>query len=207
MTGLKKILARALEAKQDEICAHIEKVQNEGRTTGIEAAFAKAFRAELTGKIECEQPLSIINTESYWKDRTTGRLDCYLPDGQTAFEFKAARLPRRHSDSVSGALYDIGQLVADYLRLSRAKRLEAGYIIAFVYGPLVSDAQSPGKLYRIFHNQMFVDFNVAKGDGQIDGRRIERRAYRELEWDTGWGKAKAPEWATAVKVGAMREIG
>jgi hypothetical protein len=83
---------------------------------------------------------------------------------------------------VSGARYDIGQLVADYLRLSRAKRLEAGYVIAFVYGPLVSDAQSPGKLYRTFHNQMFVDFNVAKGDGQIDGRSIERAAGSWHRW-------------------------
>jgi hypothetical protein len=47
--GWKKTLARALEAKQAEICAHIEKAQNEGRTTGIEAAFAKAFGAELIG--------------------------------------------------------------------------------------------------------------------------------------------------------------
>jgi hypothetical protein len=207
MDWLKPKLVRALEVRQAEICAHIENVQAKCLTTAIEAVFVNAFESELkSARIKREVQLDVIRTKSYYEGRKTGRLDCYLPDLRTAFEYKAVRLPRRHSNCLSGARYDIGQLLADYLRLSRARNLEAGYVIAFVYGPLVSDAQSPGKLYRTFHNQMFVDFNVADGDSKIASRGIVRQAFRKLKWDTGWGTARAPTWAMAVKVGSLGAI-
>jgi hypothetical protein len=213
LSTLKKLVARALDAKQGEICAHIEKVQNEGHSGGIEAAFAEAFEAELLCiKIEREQPLSVIKTHSYYPHPKTGRyleggrLDCYLPEKGTAFEYKAVRLPRRHSDNVGGALYDIGQLASDYLRLNRAGKLKFGYVIAFVYGPLVLDAQSPGKLYRAFHNQMFVDFSVAKDDNQEDLTRHRRQAGRDLTWDSAYGSGRPPTRVGVVKVGRLGAI-
>jgi hypothetical protein len=207
LSVVKQIVSGALMAKQDEICTHIKTIQNEGRRKGIEAAFARAFEAERPhANILRQRPPAAIDTESYYPGRKGVLLDCFLPDLCVALEYKAVRLPRQHSDNVSGALYDIGQLASDYLRLNRARKLKFGYVIAFVYGPLVLDAQSPSKLYRTFHNQMFVDFSVAKDneDECLTKHRLE--ACKDLTWDSAHGESRSPEWVGAVKVGSLGAI-
>ena len=126
MPVLKRLVKHALQVRHGEICTHIKMIQHEGRRKGIESAFARAFEAEPSGtKIEHETPLSVIQTKSYYPGRPDGKVDCYLSGECTAFEYKAVRLPRQHSDSAGGALYDIGQLASDYLRLNRARTLNS----------------------------------------------------------------------------------
>ena len=110
------------------------------------------------------------------------------------------------AETGGGALYDIGQLASDYLRLNRAGNLDYGYVIAFVYGPLVLDAQTVGRLYRTFYNQLFVDFSVAKYNKQEDLTRYRRAACRKLAWDKAYGCNALPGRVSAIEVGSLGAI-
>ncbi|RVU03812.1 hypothetical protein EOE18_14670 [Novosphingobium umbonatum] len=77
---------------------------------------------------------------------------------EVGMEFKAVRMPRKKAN----CLFDISQLSSDYLRLANAKKLAAGWVVAFVYGPMVDDATSGADLMRRFQNQMYVECQTAK---------------------------------------------
>jgi hypothetical protein len=209
---VRRLVERALTTKQARICAHIEKVQCDGHRSGIESEFARAFEQELSGTTINRPKLCAIETTSYYPGRRGGTLDCHIPgDGTTpgrgtALEYKAVRLPRNYSDSVGGALYDMGQLTSDFLRLARAKRLEFGYVIAFLYGPLVRDTGSPGKLYRAFHNQMFVDFSVSNDQKDQAFTPDRRWACRRLGWNSARGGSKVPDGVKAIQHGSLGAV-
>ena len=126
---------------------------------------------------------------------------------ETAIECKVARLPRQHQNGPAGARYDIGPLVADYLRLRDATELRAGYIIIFVYGPLVADAQSDGKLYRLFHNQMAVDLQIAREHEEEYFNPILTEAYEELGWDQVYASGTPPRGFKATKIESLVHSG
>lgn len=170
-------LRRALVGDGYLLCKHIETVQDEGRYTGIEAQFEASLLRAL--KLDPNRPrlkVDDIGTTNAYPGRSKGFIDFVIRDNagapDTAFEFKAVRMPRRKSWG-KGVRFDQYQIVCDYLRLREAKLCNAGWIVAFVYGPLVRDAQTDGELYRSFHNQMALDTRL--GD-EVDPLRPSRNS-------------------------------
>lgn len=197
---VRRHLDLALKVHGQSISAHIADVVERNRTTGIENAFAKALHSqfECTGiQFETELSTDSVGVKQRYQGRIGGRVDCLVPEGATAFEYKAARLPR----SKSSPKFDLGQIVADYMRLRSGKKLENAYIIVFLYRPLVSASSSSGSLYRRFQNQMFIDQDLAKQADLLTA--AESRAVAKLSWNRAWGGAQPPAFATAVRHGGI----
>lgn len=131
---------------------------------GFEKLFANSFTSTLDpASFRTEVSLSELGGVQRMRASSRGAIDCVLHPA-TGLEFKAVRMPRKASSGQKGALYDVGQLTADFMRLEDCKKLAGGWVIAFVYGPTVIDCRSDGELYRAFHNQMFVDAEVGRRD-------------------------------------------
>ncbi|MBB4437367.1 MULTISPECIES: hypothetical protein [Rhizobium] len=200
LSKLRTHLDQALQANAEAIKAHITNVLQQGRTTGIEAAFASAFHKQLNSKrINWKPELSLddVGVEQRYHGRTRGRVDCLIAGSATALEYKAVRMPRMQPSPK----FDLGQILADYMRLASGTGLEYAYLVIFMYGPIASDCSSPGSLYRRFHNQMFVDQDLARQTNQLSGAEAE--ATVQLGWDKAWGKAQPPEFAAAALRGEI----
>jgi hypothetical protein len=194
---LKEHVSSAINAHRKEIRDHLLTVLARGKTTGIEGIFSAALNTELKGKgvnFRTELSLGEVGVRQFYEGRARGRVDTFLPDSRTAFECKAVRLPREKSSPK----FDLGQLLADYLRLRSGSSLGYGYLVIFVYGAVVGEASSPGSLYRRFHNQMFVDQDLARQTGSLSRDEIE--AVNELEWNRAWGSSHPPTYAAAIAV-------
>ncbi|ARM88124.1 hypothetical protein RHEC894_CH01811 [Rhizobium sp. CIAT894] len=193
-------LDQALQANAEAIGAHIDSVLQQGRTTGIEAAFAGAFHKQLDSKRidwKPELPLNVVGVDQRYHNRTRGRVDCLIAGSATALEYKAVRMPRTQPSPK----FDLGQILADYMRLSSGARLEYAYLVIFFYGPIVSDCSSPGSLYRRFHNQMFVDQELSRQTDQLSA--AEEEAIVHLGWEKAWGESQPPEFAAAALRGEI----
>ncbi len=202
LSDLRDALGRAMSISEDEICKHIADVEAEKRAGGIERVFADAFHKQLpSGSFYSEVPVGQIGAKNYWEERIGGRVDCSFPEIGVALEYKAVKMPRRKSD----CLFDVGQLVKDYLRLRNAEKLECGFVVVFVYGNAIKEI-SLQRLYQEFHNQMFVDVSIARDKGLIDLRDIEGRAIRELGWVSAWPEAKPPESIFVTKSGPIGAV-
>ncbi|AHF86720.1 hypothetical protein RLEG3_18685 [Rhizobium leguminosarum bv. trifolii WSM1689] len=200
LSKLRTHLDQALQANAEAITAHITNVLQQGRTTGIEAAFAGAFHKQLDSKginWKPELPLDVVGVEQRYHDRTRGRVDCLIGASATALEYKAVRMPRTQPSPK----FDLGQILADYMRLASGASLEYAYLVIFLYGPIVSDCSSPGSLYRRFHNQMFVDQELARQKKQLSA--AEEEAIVHLGWEKAWGKPQPPEFAAAALRGEI----
>ncbi len=201
---VKTALARGLAKHENAILNHIKSVERRGRTSGIELVFSRAFESQFSNaEYKRGVPLKKVGARQFCPDTKRGFIDCYFQAAKTAFEFKAVRLP---PSAPQNALFDIGQLSTDYLRLSRASRLCQGYVVIFVYGPLLP-ASSLSRLYQLFHNQMFVDFTIASDRGDLKPlkRKAQRKAFRELGWNAACGECKTPSYVAVVngKIGAI----
>ncbi|WP_158686911.1 hypothetical protein [Rhizobium leguminosarum] len=188
-------LDQALQANAEAICSHIKTVMQHGRTTGIEAVFAGAFHEQLDSKRidwKPELPLHVVGVEQRYHNRTHGRVDCLIAGSATALEYKAVRMPRVQSSPK----FDLGQILADYMRLRSGSGLDYAYLVIFFYGPIVSDCSSPGSLYRRFHNQMFVDQELARQTNQLSAD--EEEAIVDLRWAKAWGEPQPPKFAAAA---------
>lgn len=98
---------------------------------GIEGIFTTALNTELARKdvkFQSEAPMDRVGVRQFYEGRTKGRVDTFLPNSRTAIESKAVRLPRQKSSPK----FDLGQLLADYLRL-RSGSLKYAYLVIFVY--------------------------------------------------------------------------
>lgn len=203
---LAKAIKEVLAEQAASICAHVDAQAEIRRSGGIEAIFAKPLLERLRGrgfKVATERPVEEIGSRTFFETRGRGQVDAVFEgDVRTAAEFKAVRLPRNKND----ALFDLGQLTADYLRLSRASAIDQGYLVVFVYGGLVEDAASAASLWRSFHNQMFVEFEIAKLEGRLADRPDVLRAAHELDWSSVCAKAKIPTHGRAVAAGRIGAI-
>ncbi|MDW9483171.1 hypothetical protein GOB57_31625 [Sinorhizobium meliloti] len=200
---IRKHLDLALKVHGQSISAHIANVVERNRTTGIENAFASALHSqfECAGiQFKTELSTDAVGVKQRYQGRIGGRVDCFVPEGATAFEYKAARLPR----SKSSPKFDLGQIVADCMRLRSGNRLREAYIVVFLYGPLISASSSSGSLYRRFHNQMFIDQDLAKQADLLTP--AESKTVANLSWNRAWGGAQPPEFATAVRHGDIGAV-
>jgi hypothetical protein len=206
MFGVKATLKRALTANHDTFCTRIAGLEK-GRITGLEAAFAQAFESQLPAStiIERRVPPSIIKSRSYPSSRVAKWFDCYLSATSCALEYKVMRIPRRVHSGVGGARYDVSQLTDAYLRLRHAGHLAHGYLVVFVYGPVVAETATIGGLYRAFHNQLYLDLSVAKETSQLS-LKTEGLAFRELGWDCAWGAASVPKGVSVTKEQSLAAV-
>lgn len=146
---LKRALNQALRAEQRSIA----KMLKDGQLQGLEKRCADAFCAALPkGTSRREVDLNEVGGRQLFADKKRGSLDCLLEASRLGIEFKTMRLPRVKGMGQAGALYDVGQLTADYARLADATNLNGAWVIAFLYGPGVAAASSDGELYRMVHN-------------------------------------------------------
>lgn len=107
-----------------------------------------------------------------------GRVDIVV--GDHGVELKVMRMPRLGS-SPNQALYDLGQLANDALKLRSAKKIRSGELVLLLRGPLVEDLGGTGTLYRELHNRLFVDFAASKAYGELRADRIAREPARKQE--------------------------
>lgn len=138
-----------------DLKCEIKKVQN-GEIDRLEGFFEQAIRKQLRIEGNHRCTLKEAGTQNFTKGRKGGWIN--LVHEQCGFEFKVVRLPRWRSN----LLYDVGQLGADFMRLRFATGLDAGWIVAFLYGPLVDDSKSGGRLLRSFSNAMFLDHVLSR---------------------------------------------
>lgn len=160
------------------IVSHIDAVQAEEKYTDIEKTFSRYFVSALEdAHTECRG--SDLGVGAAYKGRQSSRFDIALGKSRrgpfhTAFELKAVRMPRRNE---KGLLFDIGQIDVDFRKLQGAE-ISSGWIVAFVYGPLVDDCRTDGELLRLFHRQMFVDVSLCSQKQR--NHRIE--CFESLGW-------------------------
>lgn len=208
-TDLKRALKQALKSDHRTIA----KMAHDGQLQGLEKRCADAFCAALpTGASQREVDLRDVGGRQLIAGKTRGILDCLITAGPSGIEFKTMRLPRAKGVGQAGALYDIGQLTADYARLADAKKLQGGWVVAFLYGPQVNAAASDGELYRMVHNQLFVDAEIARRDPDGDQwaggdhRKHQRRALRLMGLDKPHPGNSQPPDAFAVKEGELGAV-
>jgi hypothetical protein len=179
---LKDTIQSALFDNIDDIVGWIDDQDSIEKTGGIEAVFSNAVVARLPIDRRCEVDLSEIGAASAIRDRHKGRLDCFIPSLDAALEFKAVRLPRRKSKGLKGARFDIGQIVADY------------------------HASSSKELMRIFHNQMYVDLMIARGDNQYSKKEKIWESFEAMGWHKPMANIEKSKNAFAIKVSSVGAI-
>lgn len=199
---LKRAIKSALVRDGDAILRHIRGLQD-GRYTGIESEFEKALLRELGIQRNVRVTCRAIGSRNYFPGRSAGTVDLVLDEatGRVAFEFKAVRMPRKKAD----CCFDVSQLTSDYLRLARATKIDAGWIIAFVYGPLVVDSTNDRDLLTLFRNQMFVETRLSLESKRLQEScgRLHVQAARKMGWDNPLERALLTdvEFAVLVKMG------
>lgn len=202
-------IAQATEASLRRDGADIQRWINSlsaSRTTGIESCFGASLNAELERRgfsLLTEQPLSVIGTRQFYAERRRGRIDLVIQvngEPECAAEYKAIRIPRKKG----GPLFDIGQLAADFLRIQYADRIRQGFIIAFVYGPGVREAEAD--LWKAFHDQMYRDVDRALVRGTMVSGDGNHRAAVALDWTQPWPEHVDPDYGRSVVVGDLGAV-
>lgn len=163
--ALKNLVSLALTNHSQEVFRHLDSL-GKGGYGGIERIFERSILDQLGITIYKQRTCEDIGSFNYMRRSDRGFVDLVLPltgEPVSAFEFKAVRMPRIKAD----CCFDISQISSDYLRLANATKISRGWIIAFVYGPLVDDATSTGDLLRRFHNQMFIEFTLSVATGKL----------------------------------------
>lgn len=200
MSGLNHIwneLGQSLRENEEKIITHINTVHATNRRTKIESVFATSFLGRFhKNDYRTEVEGSDFGIKNWFPGhRVNTRLDCFFPYEGLAIEFKAGRIPRNYGNE----LYDISQVASDIMRLrdSRHPSIEAGYIILFVYGPLVEGTSSRLELYRAVHHSYLVDYLIGRGDGLGPRDEIAQKAHcarcELLGWNRPWtGRALPP---------------
>jgi hypothetical protein len=102
-------------------------------------------------------------------------------------------------------------LASDSFRIRSCNELKSGYIVVFVYGPLVEGTKSKLQLYQAFRNGLFVDLTIAKQKIAANKRVPEEwplhcRRASNLGWDSAWSGRSLPSGvvvARTEKIGAI----
>ncbi len=209
MAVLAKAAKQVLIENQGAICAHIDSVLAVGRYTNIEKTFAVPFDSYIADRLKVtvdrKKTTDEIGSENFYARSTSvGKVDAvYVEhDGWTAAEYKAVRMPRRKGD----ARFDICQLGADGQRLRQAKGIKRGWVIVFLYGPMVEDAGSSGTLEFDFLGQMFLDCQNAIADELICEGDDGNFEFTKL---MGWHNAPRDDdrpTSIGVKVGRLGAV-
>lgn len=207
LNGLKNVLKLALDKGENQITRHISDVQGRGRTGGIEEVFSDLVNDQLCADgniIKREVDLNEIGLEQRYEGRATGRLDCLVENTNCGIEYKAVSLPRTQSDS----RFDVGQLLADYLRLDNPVALNTSYLVVFLYGSHIASFRSAGGLYRAFHNQMFVDLEITKDPGSPDPEHFLglENTIEKLRWNRPCRLAQVPKDRVSVLRGDIGAV-
>lgn len=163
-------------------------------------------------EVDWEVPLSHLGGQAPGIEKD-GRVD--IVTEAHGIELKVMRMPRLGS-SPNQALYDLGQLANDALKLRSARKLRSGELVVLLRGPLVEDLGGSGTLYREFHNRLFVDFAASRAHGELHPDRVAReparkqamrkaqiRTIRSLGLDTPCGEHRP---AAAVRIGRFALI-
>ena len=106
-----------------------------------------------------------------------------------AIELKVVQLPREGHLGPNGALYDIGQITSDFLRLKGANKLTSFDCVIVLHGVLLCLYNTRKKLLREFHNRMFVDFKTSETYGELKSqknvpfRKKQKRLIQQLGLD------------------------
>ncbi|MBB5879664.1 hypothetical protein GGR74_000812 [Xanthomonas arboricola] len=217
---LKNALATAIPA--------LDEIVGRGAALGLEREIQLSLLAELQKThgeaAQKEKWLKDYGGTSVIHDVSNPRIDIVYP-GKTlvrgkklarVVELKVLRLPRLKRGSPMQALYDWGQMTADYARTQRAKDLEGGELVALLYGPGI-EALAESDIERAFHNHLFLDYETARRFGELDPdymaseskekqeqRKLQKKAGKELGWDRPYLAREAN--AKVVKVGRYAVI-
>jgi len=142
---------------------------------GMEPIIQRAIARLLNGS-RTEVPLREVGAIGV-DDRVLGRLD--IVHENHGIELKVVRMPRLES-TPSKALYDIGQLTADYWRLSTATKLTSGELLILVYGSLVTELKSGTAICRELHNRLFVDFQTSTHYSELYEQKTQKHRKRQI---------------------------
>ncbi|MEB2122848.1 hypothetical protein VDS34_06040 [Xanthomonas campestris pv. campestris] len=195
----------------------LDEIVSTGAAFGMERVIQLSLLAELEkqhGKQALiEQKLKKYQGKSVIWDVEDPRIDIVYPSprGPRVVELKVVRLPRLKRGSPKQALYDWGQMTADYARTVRTKALFGGELVALLYGPGI-EALPAAHIARAFHNHMFLDYETARLYGELkpqeisgeieekqEQRRLQKKAGKALGWDRPYLAKRSN--ATAVKDG------
>lgn len=151
--------------------------------------------------------------KSHFTDR--GKIDVILryKKYKIGIEFKVTSLPRLTHHGKRSSLYDLGQIMRDYVRLKQS-RLDAGYcIIVFDgLGPSAFRA-TPEQIWHLFHNALFFDYLVSmQRGGQLRSemssgdkeRRDQLREIRRLGFEKSFSRSKGHRHSFSVFVPEIR---
>jgi hypothetical protein len=147
------------------------------------------------------------------KIRPRGWIDIVTTDGavEIGIELKVCELPRTSRLSDSQCLWEVGQILWDYVGLKESP-YDAGYCVVFAYTRGLYALHSEKFLLRSFHNAMFCDlqqsleFGELAREGNLENRRNQLIASRELGWDKPFGsRGRAGDFAVSrgPKMAAM----
>ena len=142
---------------------------------GMEGLIQLSISKALPGS-RMEVPLSEIGAVSV-NGNASGRID--IVHETHGIELKVVRMPRIGS-SGSNALYDVGQLTADYWRLWKAKGLTSGELLILVYGPLIPELKTVAPICRELHNRLYVDFQTSKQFFELREQCREEGRIRQI---------------------------
>lgn len=176
------------------------------KPAGCEAIFRDALVevcAEKYSDVRREVPLKDIGATRVWDRRPASpsnrtKVDIYIPSKAYAAEIKVVQLPRLKRTAVNDALWDLGQVTADYWTLSTASQLEAAHCVILLHGALVGNGFSRPFVERTFHNQMYLDFQMSTLWGQLkrEGREVRRRKQISVVQHLGWDHPYARDEST-----------
>lgn len=208
MKQLAQVAKAVLEEHHDDIYEAIVSVNALDRYTGIEAAFADRFDDYLSGTlnipVDRRKKTSDIGTLNYFSRQTTvGKVDAVYvePKGWSAAEYKAVRMPRRKGSY----LFDISQISADAQRMRKATKIKRGWVIVFVYGPMVEDSPNDKSLLRDFLGQMYLETKNAVAKGQMEPDDSNYKHTKLMGWHRAPCDGNRPP-ATAVKFNKLGAI-
>ena len=189
-----------------QICeSDLIKRSRERKYKGME----KVYHTALAQVLENNRRFSRITSEVRLEDiagrvvdgRSRGRVDLVIESKNSNFhaiELKVAQLPRERHMSPKSALYDIGQITRDFLRLEGAKKLTSFDCVIVLHGVLLSVYNTRKALLREFHNRMFVDFKTSEKDGELrfektDPLRMkQKRLIKQLGLDQPFTQLSDP---------------
>lgn len=162
----------------------LKELDQVGGARGMERVIQRSILNELPVARQ-EVPLHDVGAIRF-DGEDTGRMDIVVGrnPGQHGVEIKVVRLPRLRAVPAN-ALYDVGQLTADYWRISNATELRSGELLILLYGPMVLDLKSGAAICRELHNRLYVDFQTSlqfaelREQGGLDGR-VRQMAVAEV---------------------------
>lgn len=161
----------------------------------------KEFNKCYPKSVRREVSLNELKGKSQDFTRPSGYVD-FVIHRNTGIEVKVILLPKHPSRSAN-AIYDLGQITMDMMRLKSAKEIRTKYLIWVLRGVELRSYDTPLRLKRHLHNRLFVDYidNVKKNgkfnrstaqstELKVEGRRQAIEA-KKLGLDTTFSK-RAP---------------